>query len=87
MNESNSSLDIQRLSALSDGIFAVAMTLLAFSIHLPESSAAGRLATELTRMYHEGIGLVVSFWIAAMFWWASPEAIMKAKAVDRCVVD
>jgi uncharacterized membrane protein len=68
MSDSNASLDIQRLSALSDGIFAVAMTLLAFSIHLPESSAAGRLANELTRMYHEGIGLVVSFWIAAMFW-------------------
>jgi uncharacterized membrane protein len=68
MSDSNASLDIQRLSALSDGIFAVAMTLLAFSIHLPESFAAGRLANELTRMYHEGIGLVVSFWIAAMFW-------------------
>ena len=68
MSDSNASLDIQRLSALSDGIFAVAMTLLAFSIHLPESSAAGRLANELTRMHHEGIGLVVSFWIAAMFW-------------------
>jgi uncharacterized membrane protein len=39
MNESNSSSDIQRVSALSDGIFAVAMTLLAFSVHLPESSA------------------------------------------------
>jgi hypothetical protein len=66
MSDSNSGLDIQRLSALSDGIFAVAMTLPAFSIHLPESSAAGRLANELTRMCHEGIGLVVSFWIAAM---------------------
>jgi hypothetical protein len=68
MNEPNPSLEIQRLSALSDGIFAVSMTLLAFSIHLPESSAAGRLANELTRMCQEGIGLVVSFWIAAMFW-------------------
>jgi uncharacterized membrane protein len=67
-SNSSSSLEIQRLSALSDGIFAVAMTLLAFSIHLPESSAAGRLADELNRMCHEGIGLVVSFWIAAMFW-------------------
>jgi uncharacterized membrane protein len=66
MNESSS--DIQRVSALSDGIFAVAMTLLAFSIHLPESSATDRLANELVRMCHEGIGLVVSFWIAAMFW-------------------
>ena len=35
MANSNSLSEIQRLSALSDGIFAVAMTLLAYNVHLP----------------------------------------------------
>ena len=68
MNERNSASEIQRLSALSDGIFAVAMTLLAFNVHLPDSSAGERLAQELVRMVGEAVGLVVSFCIAAMFW-------------------
>jgi uncharacterized membrane protein len=68
MNESDSIAEIQRLCALSDGIFAVAMTLLTFNIHLPDSSAAGRLAPELFRMLGESVGLLLSFGIAAMFW-------------------
>jgi uncharacterized membrane protein len=68
MNELGSKENIDRLAALSDGIFAVAMTLLASNIHLPESSAADRLAQELTRMLGEAVGLLISFAIAAMFW-------------------
>jgi len=68
MNERNSGAEIQRLSALSDGIFSVAMTLLAFNVHLPDSSAGERLSQELARMFGEAGGLVVSFCIAAMFW-------------------
>jgi uncharacterized membrane protein len=71
MSDSNSNLDIQRLSALSDGIFAVAMTLLAFSIHLPESSAAGRLANDWSG------GILAG----------ERGAIVKAKAVDRYVLN
>jgi uncharacterized membrane protein len=68
MKETESTEGIQRLAALSDGIFAVGMTLLTFNIHLPDSSASGRLAQELSRMSGEAVGLVVSFGIAAMFW-------------------
>jgi uncharacterized membrane protein len=60
--------DIQRLSALSDGIFAVAMTLLTFNVHLPPSSAGPQLSQELLRMSGEAAGLLLSFAIAAMFW-------------------
>jgi uncharacterized membrane protein len=68
MNEPKSKPDLDRLAALSDGIFAVAMTLLAANIRLPESSAADRLTEELIRMSGEAAGLVISFAIAAMFW-------------------
>jgi uncharacterized membrane protein len=68
MKESDSKANIDRLAALSDGIFAVAMTLLASNIHLPEASAADHLGQELVRMLGEAEGLVISFAIAAMFW-------------------
>jgi uncharacterized membrane protein len=53
MNESNSIAEIERMSALSNGIYGVAMTLLVFSIRLPESFAAdedttGRFFTSAT---------------------------------------
>ncbi len=68
MANSNSLSEIQRLSALSDGIFAVAMTLLAYNVHLPASSAGLQLSRELARMSGEVAGLLLSFAIAAMFW-------------------
>jgi uncharacterized membrane protein len=63
------STDLQRLASLSDCVFAVAMTLLAFSVRLPEHGLdKSKLPGELVRMLWESSGLVVSFVSAAMFW-------------------
>ena len=63
------STDLQRLASLSDCVFAVAMTLLAFSVRLPEHGLdKSKLPGELVRMFWESSGLVVSFASAAMFW-------------------
>ena len=63
--------DVQRLAALSDGIFAVAMTLLAYNVHVPNAPLTGRqLGVELVRMLGEASGLLMSFAVAAMFWMA-----------------
>ena len=63
------SADLQRLASLSDCVFAVAMTLLAFSVRIPDLGLdPTKLPGELTRMWNEVSGLVLSFAIAALFW-------------------
>jgi hypothetical protein len=82
MANSNSLSEIQRLSALSDGIFAVAMTLLAYNVHLPASSAGLQLSRELARMSGEVAGLLLSFAIAAMFWLSHLRLFQLLQKVD-----
>lgn len=63
------SADLQRLASLSDCVFAVAMTLLAFSVRIPEQGLdREKLPGELVGMLRESYGLVLSFAITAMFW-------------------
>jgi uncharacterized membrane protein len=63
------SADLQRLASLSDCVFAVAMTLLAFSVRIPDQGLdPAKLPGELTRMWNEFSGLVLSFAITAIFW-------------------
>jgi uncharacterized membrane protein len=63
------SAELQRLASLSDCVFAVAMTLLAFSVRIPDQSITeAKLPEELTRMFNESSGLVLSFASAGMFW-------------------
>jgi uncharacterized membrane protein len=63
------SADLQRLASLSDCVFAVAMTLLAFSVRIPDPGLdKARLPGELGRMFIESSGLVLSFATAALFW-------------------
>jgi uncharacterized membrane protein len=61
--------DLQRLASLSDCVFAVAMTLLAFSVRIPDQGLdKTKLPGELIRMFWESSGLVISFASAALFW-------------------
>jgi uncharacterized membrane protein len=63
------SADLQRLASLSDCVFAVSMTLLVFSVRIPDPGLdKAKLPGELTRMFNESSGLVLSFAIAALFW-------------------
>lgn len=60
---------LQRLASLSDCVFAVAMTLLAFTVRIPEQGLdRAKLPGELIRMLGESYGLVLSFAITAMIW-------------------
>jgi uncharacterized membrane protein len=51
-SEKARSWDVQRLAALSDGIFAVAMTLLAYNVHVPNAPLDDRqLGVELAARF------------------------------------
>ena len=63
--------NIQRLAALSDGIFAVAMTLLVLDLHLPavaQVHSEGQLCAALAALGPQWIAYVMSFITLGIFW-------------------
>ena len=62
------SLGKHRLEALSDGIFAIAMTLLILDIKVPGEVTPGGLGHAIRLEGHEWISFVVTFLIASTFW-------------------
>jgi uncharacterized membrane protein len=64
-------LDFARLTNLADGIFAVAMTFLAFTIQLPATSSQsldGGLALKMRALLPQLVILAFSYGLAARFW-------------------
>ena len=62
---------LERLAALSDGIFAVAMTLLVLDLHVPASEvihSQGQLWHTLTEATPQLISYVMSFMTLGIFW-------------------
>jgi uncharacterized membrane protein len=57
-----------RLEALSDGVFAIAMTLLVLDLHVPKDLAAGGLAEALKHESHAFLSFALTFAITALFW-------------------
>jgi uncharacterized membrane protein len=65
------SLTKHRLEALTDGIFAVAMTLLVIELKVPENAhieTAGQLVDVLVHLIPKFIAWLISFFVLAIFW-------------------
>jgi uncharacterized membrane protein len=60
----------QRLEAFSDGVFAIAITLLALDLHVPELSSANpqELVAELAAMWPTYISILLSFVTLLIAW-------------------
>ena len=65
----------ERLGALSDGVFAIALTLLVLELKLPPEQEGVSLPSVLLENGHELVGWVVSFIILARFWAIHHDAI------------
>ena len=75
--------ETQRLEAFSDGVFAIAITLLVLEIRLPNGEAEGGLLAQLTSLWPTYFAYIVSF-ITIGIMWANHEALMKdIKRADR----
>ena len=74
-----------RLEALSDGIYAVALTLLALDLKLPALSHASNaaLGAELERLVPKALIWLLAFWVAALFWLAQSRALRQFQALDK----
>ncbi len=78
-----------RLDALTDGIFAVAMTLLVIELKIPESAHPADNAALLAILGHLApkiVAWVISFMVLAFFWWGHHRAFHYARAVDGKLV-
>jgi uncharacterized membrane protein len=60
-NSLESLVDMNRLNNLSDGVFAIALTLLAFDIRLPEGVLIGELHTKLLELAPKLMVYLISF--------------------------
>ncbi|MGA8574622.1 MAG: TMEM175 family protein [Candidatus Cybelea sp.] len=61
--------NLERLQSLTDGIFAVAMTLLVLDIRIAPGFGRDTLAQGLVQLVPRLYSYVTSFFVLALFWW------------------
>jgi uncharacterized membrane protein len=69
----SSQLGLERLIFFSDAVFAIAITLLALEIRLPDTDELltnTQLASQLAGMWHEYLAYILSFLVIGTFWMA-----------------
>lgn len=68
MEQQPAGLPANRVEALSDGIFAIAMTILVLEVHVPELTSAAELTPALIRMWPKLASYVLSFLLLGTLW-------------------
>jgi uncharacterized membrane protein len=72
----------ERLGALTDGVFAIALTLLVLELKLPEETPAGLTLREiLVADWHPFLGWLISFIVLARLWMIQHDT---AASISRC---
>ena len=82
-------LSIHRSDALTDGVFAVAMTLLVIDLKLPDHSlihSADELAQALAALLPKAISWFISFGVLAFFWFGHQRAFSQVRSADGKLV-
>ncbi len=76
--------DYDRLLMLSDGVFAIAITLLALDLK-PPASWDGRMSTFLQGLGHHGVAYAAGFFVVAVFWLLHRRLFARLRRVDRVI--
>ena len=76
---------VERLVYFSDAVFAIAITLLALEIRLPETQepTTRELRDALLGLLPQFYGFAISFWIIAVYWLAHHRIFKYIRAYDR----
>jgi len=72
-----------RLEAFSDGVFAIAITLLVLDIHVPDPTSTANLAQELGAQWPSYVAYAVSFLTIGIIWINHHAMIRRLKGVDH----
>src|SRR5205823_4480475 len=74
----------ERIQALSDGVFAIAMTLLIFNIKIPqEARTVNQLATKLAELTPNFVTYVLSFISLGIYWVGHHNMYHSIRKTDR----
>jgi hypothetical protein len=79
-------LEFARVVNLSDAVFAIAMTLLVFTLFEVPDVPADRLAAELAGQLPQLVAFVLSFGLVANIWWAHHRFFARLGAVEAGTV-
>jgi TMEM175 potassium channel family protein len=74
MAEGDSSKGLDRLLALTDGVFAIAITILVLDLRVPADIAPRELSAHIAELIPEFISYAISFAVIAIYWQAQREA-------------
>jgi uncharacterized membrane protein len=78
-------MSTSRLEAFSDGVFAIAITLLVLDIHVPEPGG-GSLGHELLAQWPSYAAYVISFLTIGIIWINHHAAFSRLRAVDHSIL-
>lgn len=81
-----SGTDILRTVSFSDAVIAIAITLLALDLEvpqIPESLAAAELPSALLELWPKFFSFLLSFWIIGFYWLAHHRLFQHVRAYDR----
>ena len=78
--------DPGRVMALTDGVFAIVITLLVLEIHVPELSRGQPLTEALREVRPSFIAFLISFFITAISWTAHRDLFAHIRLTDRNLV-
>ena len=81
-------LGLERIVFFSDAVFAIAITLLALEIRLPEGDFADNaaLTNALLSMWPKYLAFGISFWVIASFWLGHHRMFLRIKRFDRRLI-
>ena len=78
--------DPARVLALTDGVFAIIITLLVLEVHVPELAQGHTLTEALAELRPSLIAFVISFILAGMYWVAHRDLFALIRRTDRGLV-
>jgi uncharacterized membrane protein len=85
-NSTESLVEMNRLNNLSDGVFAIALTLLAFDLRLPEGIPIGDLPNNLLKLAPKFMVYLISFVVIGGAWGAHQRMLKQIKRGDGVLV-
>ncbi len=75
-------IEFSRIVAFSDGVFAIAITLLVLNLHLPKHLASGRIAHSLWEQREFFFAYALSFAVIGRFWLVHHRFFSEVRAFD-----